>query len=200
MRVIAGKWRGRRLRAPRGDEVRPTTDRVKEALFSILGGDVAGTLCLDLCCGSGSLGIEALSRGADSAVFVDRSGASLQLARRNLEDCGADPAVWSLIRANAGEWFERWRPPESKTPWILLADPPYRSGLVETIMARIRVLAGSPGFRAAILEHGTGTDLGGGDADRSAGDGCGDDLRLDTRRYGESCLTVIRGRSTPAGG
>jgi len=82
MRVIAGMWKGRRLKSPSGDEVRPTTDRVKEALFNILGPDVRDCLFLDLCCGAGGLGIEALSRGAAGAVFIDLSRKSLALVLR----------------------------------------------------------------------------------------------------------------------
>ena len=92
MRVIAGQFRGVPLRAPRGREVRPTSDRVREALFSVLF-DVTGLRVLDLFAGSGALGIEALSRGAAGAVFVDRSEASLALVRRNLEAVGAQAAV-----------------------------------------------------------------------------------------------------------
>ncbi len=90
MRVIAGSWKGRRLKSPASDAVRPTTDRVKEALFNILGPDVTGCLFVDLCCGAGGLGIEALSRGAAGAIFVDQAPRSLNSARANLEICGAD--------------------------------------------------------------------------------------------------------------
>jgi 16S rRNA (guanine966-N2)-methyltransferase len=83
MRVIAGTLRSRKLLAPKG-EARPTSDRVREALFSALG-DVSGARVLDLFAGSGALGIEALSRGAESAVFVDSSRASLEALRKNLQ-------------------------------------------------------------------------------------------------------------------
>ena len=76
MRVVAGEYKGRRLVAPRGSRTRPTADRVREALFSMLG-DVSGARVLDLYAGSGALGIEALSRGAESAVFVERDRAAL---------------------------------------------------------------------------------------------------------------------------
>src|SRR5947199_10819821 len=84
MRVVAGAYKGRRLQAPRGERTRPTADRVREALFSILG-DVSGTRVLDLFAGSGALGIEALSRGAASATFVDSAPAAITATRRNLE-------------------------------------------------------------------------------------------------------------------
>ena len=88
MRIVAGEHRGRRLQAPRGRSTRPTADRVREALFSMLG-DVRGVRVLDLFAGSGALGIEALSRGAASVVFVERDTAAVAAIRRNLEAIGA---------------------------------------------------------------------------------------------------------------
>src|SRR5919198_1316873 len=98
MRVIAGQWGGRRLQAPAGAATRPTSDRVREALFSILGDRVAGLRVLDLFAGSGALGIEALSRGAAEAVFVDSDQRAVAAIRRNLEAVGGR----SALRAAAG--------------------------------------------------------------------------------------------------
>ena len=92
MRVVAGEFKGRRLHAPRGAATRPTADRVREALFSMLG-DVSGARVLDLYAGSGALGIEALSRGAESALFVERDRRALAALRRNLDAVGADAEV-----------------------------------------------------------------------------------------------------------
>ena len=85
MRVISGKYRGRRLHAPEGKRVRPTTDRVKEALFSVIQFAVPGTQVLDLFAGSGALGIEALSRGAESCVFVENNRRHIDCLKLNLE-------------------------------------------------------------------------------------------------------------------
>jgi 16S rRNA (guanine966-N2)-methyltransferase len=124
MRVIAGRLGGRRLQAPRGRATRPTSDRVREALFSMLG-DVAGLRVLDLFAGTGALGIEALSRGAASAVFVEREPAALAVLRANLEavELGAEVAevrraeVLSALRAAraGGETYD-----------LVFIDPPYR--------------------------------------------------------------------------
>jgi 16S rRNA (guanine966-N2)-methyltransferase len=92
VRVIAGDFKGRRLHTARGTRTRPTADRVREALFSMLG-DVSGARVLDLYAGSGALGIEALSRGAESALFVERDEPALAALRRNLEAVGADAEV-----------------------------------------------------------------------------------------------------------
>lgn len=118
MRVVAGELGGRRLLSPpRGSDVRPTSDRVREALFSMLG-DVADASVLDLFCGTGALGVEALSRGAASCVFVDsaigpahRNVAALDLAGRA-----------KLVRADALEYLGR----EGPSFDLILCDPPYR--------------------------------------------------------------------------
>src|SRR4051812_8392592 len=93
MRVIAGQWGGRPLRAPRGPATRPTSDRVREALFSILAARVPGARVLDLFAGSGALGLEALSRGAAAATFVDDAPAAVKAIRANLDALGGAAEV-----------------------------------------------------------------------------------------------------------
>src|SRR5690606_7855729 len=100
MRVIAGRARGMRLRAPRGTAVRPTADRVKESVVNILAAGIPGAAVLDLLAGSGARGIEALSRGADRAVFVDRARASLEAVRDNVSRAGLEQQA-ELVRADA---------------------------------------------------------------------------------------------------
>jgi 16S rRNA (guanine(966)-N(2))-methyltransferase RsmD len=121
VRVIAGSRRGARLVAPRGQSVRPTSDRVREALFSILGG-LDGLSVLDLFAGSGALAIEALSRGAASATLVDSSAAAIAAVRRNLDAVGFDADV---RRARALEFLERARAALAQYDLVFL-DPPYR--------------------------------------------------------------------------
>lgn len=120
MRVVAGIHRGRRLHAPRGLDTRPTSDRVREALFQLLE-PVEGERVLDLFAGSGALAIEALSRGAASAVLVDRDQRAVDAIRRNLEPLGADAEVRrgdaaGFLRAYSGKPFS-----------LVLVDPPYSS-------------------------------------------------------------------------
>jgi 16S rRNA (guanine966-N2)-methyltransferase len=122
VRIVAGRWGGRRLIAPRGDAVRPTADRVREALFSILGARVQGARVLDLFAGSGALGLEALSRGAAEATFVDSAAASVAAVRANLEALGGEAEVrrsdaLRFVRAAAGE---------AQHYDLVLLDPPYR--------------------------------------------------------------------------
>src|SRR5690349_18031484 len=103
MRVIAGDLKGQRLVAPRGWKVRPTSDRVREAIFSILGDRVEGARVVDLYCGTGALAIEALSRGAASAVLVDRD---TRPALGNVQRLGLETRV-ELARADVGRWLEQ---------------------------------------------------------------------------------------------
>lgn len=122
MRVIAGELRGQRLVAPRGWKVRPTSDRVREAVFSALG-DVGGTKVLDLYCGTGALAIEALSRGAARATLVDRD---TRAALGNVERLGLGERV-ELVRADVSRWLAR-REEEGTDPGfdLVFVDAPYR--------------------------------------------------------------------------
>ncbi len=125
MRVITGTARGRRLETLQGNDVRPTTDKVKESLFSIIQFQLEGRHVLDLFAGSGQLGIEALSRGARSAVFVDVSRQSVETVKKNLTATGLSPKARVFQRdslsylSGCGEKFD-----------IALLDPPYRQNLL----------------------------------------------------------------------
>jgi 16S rRNA (guanine966-N2)-methyltransferase len=123
VRVIAGIHRGRTLVAPRGRATRPTSDRVREALFSILG-DITGCSVLDLFAGSGALAIEALSRGAADATLVDSSPAAIEAIRRNLDALGIDAEV---VRGDAVRWCEQARRRARQYDLVFL-DPPYHHG------------------------------------------------------------------------
>jgi 16S rRNA (guanine966-N2)-methyltransferase len=123
MRVIAGSYRGRTLRAPRGQATRPTSDRVREALFSILG-QIGGVTVLDLFAGSGALAIEALSRGASEATLVDSSSAAIEAIRRNLQELAIDAEV---VRSDAVAWCEQAKRSARQYDLVFL-DPPYRHG------------------------------------------------------------------------
>jgi len=153
MRVIAGRARGFRLETAPGHAVRPTADRVREALFSILGNRVAGGAFVDLYAGSGAVGLEALSRGARHATFVERDRAALKALSSNLRRCGFEgqarvigaPVIATLRGgALAGGDYD-----------IAFLDPPYRSE--ETATALGLVAAGKgilSGGGVVVLEHG----------------------------------------------
>lgn len=129
MRVITGMARGRRLREPANMDIRPTTDIVKESLFNIIQFDLEGRRVLDLFAGTGQLGIEALSRGAKSAVFVDESIEAIKIIRSNLEHCKLSGET---IRENALNYLTRC----GKFDLIFL-DPPYGSGLLDKALQKI---------------------------------------------------------------
>jgi 16S rRNA (guanine966-N2)-methyltransferase len=119
LRIVAGAFKGRRLAAPRGVRTRPTADRVREALFSMLG-DVSGARVADLYAGSGALGIEALSRGAASAVFVERDPVAVAAIERNLAPLAVEATV---VRADVARWLARAEGPFE----LVFCDPPYDS-------------------------------------------------------------------------
>jgi 16S rRNA (guanine966-N2)-methyltransferase len=121
MRIVAGRWRGRRIGAPRDDRVRPTGDRVREAWMSIVNSWLPGAKVLDLFAGSGALGLEALSRGAAHVDFVELAPASLAALRANAESLGAGPAA-VIHRADALRFVERLEPHAYD---VAFADPPY---------------------------------------------------------------------------
>lgn len=121
MRVITGTARGRRLAEPANMDIRPTTDQVKEAIFNIIQFDVEGRRVLDLFAGSGQLGIEALSRGAASCVFVDSGREAQKLVRENLKRCGFEAPV---LQCDGVDYLRR----REKFDLIFL-DPPYGMGL-----------------------------------------------------------------------
>ena len=135
MRVIAGNARGRKLAAPKSMRVRPTADRVKESLFSILLsrlGEFDGMRVLDICAGTGNLGIEALSRGASFAVFIDSHPESAEIIKKNLEitrftDCAK---VVLQEAAAALKWLGR-----SEAPFhLIFLDPPYHEGITNRVL------------------------------------------------------------------
>ena len=122
MRVVAGTARGTRLSAPKGVDIRPTSDRAKEAIFNSLHSrsGVEEAEVLDLFAGTGALGIEALSRGAKKATFVDKSSESLELVRENLKKSGFEKKA-EIVKEDSVNWLQK----SSKPSDLVLLDPPY---------------------------------------------------------------------------
>lgn len=129
MRVITGEARGRRLVALEGDDVRPTTDKVKEGMFNIIQFDIPGANVLDLFAGSGQLGIEAISRGAKHCSFVDASKRSLDVVRENLKNCGFEKRA-STFSGDSVSYAQLTR----DTFDIVFLDPPYRKHLIDSVL------------------------------------------------------------------
>ncbi len=153
-RVIAGKARGVRLRAP-GPGTRPLGDRVKQTLFAILEPDLRGAHVLDLFAGSGAGGIEALSRGATSVVFVERDAGAVAVIRGNLQSAGLDdPARATVVREDAASFLGA-RAPNGRLFDIVLLDPPYAdTDLRDRVLERLGS-RGAPLTRAArvVVKH-----------------------------------------------
>jgi pantetheine-phosphate adenylyltransferase/16S rRNA (guanine(966)-N(2))-methyltransferase RsmD len=176
VRIISGTARGTRLApVPRG--VRPTSDRVRESLFNRLGQFFAGGEVLDLFAGTGALGIEALSRGCERAVFVDRSGAAVRTIRENLRRCGFEERA-EVIRGDVGRVLDRL--PRNQQFHLIFLDPPYRISRTELE----RLLGRMPGFLhpagRVVLESGASR--------HDAGSGAGESYR-----YGGTTVTIYDG-------
>jgi 16S rRNA (guanine966-N2)-methyltransferase len=178
MRVIAGSLRGRRLKAPVGSSTRPTSERVREALFSMLG-DVGGAVVLDLFAGSGALGIEALSRGARRTVFVELEHPAVRVLKGNLAGLGLDSSVAEVRHAEALSALRR-ACERKETYDLLFIDPPY---------ARARelgqVLAGA---LPSLLRPGARIVL---ESDRRAPLDLGMEVERQ-KRYGDTSITIHR--------
>jgi 16S rRNA (guanine966-N2)-methyltransferase len=170
VRIIAGRWKGHGLKPLRAKGVRPTTDRVREAWMSALGSSVEGARVLDLFAGSGALGLEALSRGAESVLFVERARGALEVLRANIELLGAtsqctvvDRDVFRFLDGGV----ERYD--------LALADPPYQGGWGRRLLER---WLDEPFARELWLEHPWRDPLPLPEGSR-------------TRRYGDTALSTI---------
>ncbi|HVS81230.1 MAG TPA: 16S rRNA (guanine(966)-N(2))-methyltransferase RsmD [Pyrinomonadaceae bacterium] len=125
MRIIAGKYRGRRLKIPPSLQTRPTSDRLRETLFNILAPRIEGARFLDLCAGSGTVGIEALSRGAAHVTFVDQSRKMSVLIEANLDEFGVDDHEREVVCGEASAFLQQRAKREAAPFEILFYDPPY---------------------------------------------------------------------------
>ena len=175
MRIIAGRWRGRPITAPEGAATRPTADRVREALFSMLAsrlGSFDGLRVADLFAGSGALGLEALSRGAAHCVFVEKDRRAVEAIRANIAALGAEAEVQARGAEHAA-----FGPVD-----LAFLDPPYGSGLASEVLAKLPLAPG--GF--ASVETGRGEAV--------AAEGYEEEA---VRTYGKARLTLLRRLSVP---
>lgn len=181
MRVIAGVFGGRRLRAPRGVRTRPTADRVKEAIFSMLG-PLEGARVLDLFAGTGALGIEALSRGAEMAVFVERDPAALAALRANLDVLRLSPPVARIRAVDSLAELRSIAADRDAGFDLVFLDPPYRQATkMEPVLQKEIAGVLAPAGRVVL------------ESDRRS------PLALELpiereRRYGDTSITIWRNR------
>ena len=171
MRVDSGLFKGRRLLENKFEHIRPTTDKVRQALFTKLQFFLPNKRVLDLFCGTGALGIEALSRGASEVVFVDKDARSASMTRENLKNLGVKAKV---IRCDAVKFVESC---EEKFDLIIL-DPPYKSGLYEKIVPKLFPLLEEDGI--IVCEH-----------DKKDVFNYSPFVIYDEKRYGNTVLTYL---------
>lgn len=189
IRLIAGEYRGRRLQAGPGPAIRPTADRVKESVFSLLDarGAVRGARVADLCAGAGGLGLEALSRGARSVVFVERSRPALTILQQNLTILGLDRDP--RIRAILGDARQTLARGEMGEVDLILTDPPYDEGLGPVLLQAVDAAGALAPGGWMIVEHGR---------EATCDDRYGALEREDTRRYGKTVIEVYHRRRPSA--
>jgi 16S rRNA (guanine966-N2)-methyltransferase len=170
VRIIAGRWRGRSIQPPPGQKTRPTADRVREAWMSSLQFELPGTRVLDLFAGSGALGLEALSRGARHATFVEKDESAVRALRANAGALGADAECIAVVRSDAVAYA---RGLQAGAFDIAFADPPYRSGFGEELAGIFHEM---PFARILAIEHAADSPLPGLPGAR-------------TRVYGDTAIT-----------
>lgn len=171
MRIIAGRWRGHTITAPPGARTRPTTDRVREAWMSALQLDLPGSRVLDLFAGSGALGLEALSRGAVHATFVEQANSALRALAANVHKLHVQELV-ATVRGDALRYAAKLEPHAFD---IALADPPYGTGAAEGLVELFRL---TPFAAQLWIEHRAGEPLPSLPGSH-------------TRQYGDTALTFI---------
>jgi 16S rRNA (guanine966-N2)-methyltransferase len=172
LRIISGKWRGRIIDAPPGRKTRPTSDRVREAWMSAIQAELPGARVLDLFTGSGALGIEALSRGAQHVTFVEQAAPAIRTLKNNIAKLGVDAAQTTIVRADALTWAAGL---DALAFDLALADPPYHQGYAAELL---RSFGRQPFARWFWVEHASGETL-------------PDMAGLHTRTYGDTALTSI---------
>lgn len=168
IRIIAGDFKGRRLKTPAGDKVRPTADRVREAWFSILQRSLRDARVVDLYAGSGALGLEALSRGARTADFVEVRRAPLAAIKANIAALKVGDRT-TIHRVDALKFAQQFQPGQYD---VAFADPPYDTDAAARLVAQFRVV---PFARVLTIEHPADHPI--------PGD--------DTRRYGDTAVTLV---------
>ena len=186
VRIIAGKYRGRRLKSPPSLGTRPTSDRLRETLFNILAPRIAGARFLDLCAGSGAIGIEALSRGAAHATFVDKSRKMYALIEHNLEALKIDDREFEVVTSEAAKFLRRCEQKGSQPFDIIFFDPPYAADYetgLDCVGENTATLLGEDGLM--VVEHRKKREL-------AAEFGELERYRL--LKQGDSCLSFYRFR------
>ncbi len=186
MRIISGRFKGHQLVAFKADHIRPTTDRVKETMFNKLMFDLEGARVLDLFCGTGNLGLEALSRGARECIFVEKNPKSIEIARKNIEKLKVASGEYKIInmdvltylRAYQGEPFD-----------IIFADPPFTEKMAHAVMEAASQSAAFGAHTVLTIES---------ERKERMEDLYSELERYDAREFGDKILSFFRRRSLAA--
>ncbi|MGB2705680.1 MAG: 16S rRNA (guanine(966)-N(2))-methyltransferase RsmD [Candidatus Omnitrophota bacterium] len=182
MRIIGGEGRGRQIKMPKGAEVRPTQDRVREAIFNVIREKIPGSDVLDLFAGSGAFGIEALSRAAHSVIFVDNNINCIRAIKANLTVLGEDREIPQVLKTDAVRAISRFQKKGRKFDIIFL-DPPYYKGLAKNSLIKINAcdILSQHGF--VVVEHFKKDAL---------PEKAGDIFLFKEKRYGDTAVSFYR--------
>lgn len=178
IKLTGGLHRSRPIRWLDTPTIRPTPARVREAVFNILGGAVVDSRCWDLCCGSGVMGLEALSRGARSVIFVDHNKRSLAQVKDNLRQLDLYPQGQTVVSE-----LLRFVGSQTSTPDFIYCDPPYESGLYQPLLEALSLLPPPPATSTLLLEYRKGTP---------PWHKSGSWEQYDQRHYGDTCLALLK--------
>lgn len=178
MRIIAGDFKGRRLLAPKDGRVRPTADKVKESIFSMIAAYLEDAAVVDLFSGTGNLGLEALSRGAKCCYFGDKSRESMELTRRNIGLCRQEDRAVTII----GDYEYVLRKIPEKADLIFL-DPPYKQDLIQECFRHISRLSLLSGEGIIVAEHG---------ADEPLEDKISGFAKIKEKTYGTTVISIYK--------
>ena len=148
IRIIAGEYRGRKLKVPKGIDIRPSSDQLREGLFNMLSDltDFGSMLFLDLYAGTGALGLEALSRGAKKVIFIEASQKNMSVLKRNIESIDPEQNCFELNQDNSAHWLSGFADPGH--PCVVFLDPPFFGNEYELILNKLTIL---PSIRAGSL-------------------------------------------------
>lgn len=178
MRIITGELKGRRLYSPNDNKIRPTSDKVKESIFNMVAEYTEDAVAVDLFCGTGNMGLEAISRGAKRVYFIDNARESILLAKKNIAYCKVeDQAI--LI----GSDYERGLTAIREKIDIIFLDPPYKAGFLESCIVKIAKLSILNPEGIIVCEH---------SSDEKLPDSIEDMIKIKEKRYGKSIVDIYR--------
>lgn len=180
MRIIAGKYKGRRLVSFQADHIRPTTDRVKETLFNILQGHYEDSLILDLFAGTGNLGLEALSREAKHVVFVEKNPKSIEIISKNLQQLQIEKSNYSIVKSDVFDFFKKTK---TQVFDLIFIDPPFTEKMADKVMSHLALSTIFKSNTIIAIESVKGEKI---------EEQYGELIRFDKRDYGDKVLSLFQ--------